>query len=95
MKILLASSEVVPFAKTGGLADVVGALPRELEKLGHEVVVFMPAYQVAKKSDYEIASTEIKLEIPIGNEHVTGCLLKNSLPPVSYTHLTLPTICSV
>ena len=62
------------------IRDSVGALPRELEKLGHEVVVFMPAYQVAKKSDYEIASTEIKLEIPIGNELVTGCLLKTSLP---------------
>ena len=84
MKILLASSEVVPFAKTGGLADVAGALPRELEKLGHEVVVFMPAYQVAKKSNQEsneeIVSTATNLEIPIGNELVTGRLLKSSLP---------------
>ena len=37
MRVILASSEVVPFAKTGGLADVAGVLPRELEKLGHEV----------------------------------------------------------
>ena len=44
MKILIASSEVVPFAKTGGLADVVGALPREIERLGHDVTLFMPAY---------------------------------------------------
>ena len=83
MKILLASSEVVPFAKTGGLADVAGSLPLELEKLGHEVAVFMPAYQVAKKSDYEIASTEIQLEIPIGNELAAGRLLKSSLPQSS------------
>ena len=41
MQIILASSEVVPFAKTGGLADVSGALPVELEKLGHEVILFM------------------------------------------------------
>ena len=80
MKILLASSEVVPFAKTGGLADVAGALPRELEKLGHEVVVFMPAYQVTRKSNQEITSTTINLEIPIGKELVTGRLLKSSLP---------------
>ena len=45
MRVILASSEVVPFAKTGGLADVAGVLPRELEKLGHEVSVFLPAYQ--------------------------------------------------
>jgi len=44
MKIAFAASEVVPFAKTGGLADVSGALPVELEKLGHDVKVFMPKY---------------------------------------------------
>lgn len=44
MKIAFASSEVVPFAKTGGLADVAGALPVEIAKLGHEIKVFMPKY---------------------------------------------------
>jgi len=80
MKILLVSSEVVPFAKTGGLADVAGALPRELEKLGHEVTVFMPAYQAALKAGHEIESTATKLEIPIGSELENGRLLKSTLP---------------
>ena len=44
MHIVLASSECVPFAKTGGLADVVGALGPELVKLGHEVTVYLPLY---------------------------------------------------
>ncbi|MFH1194444.1 MAG: glycogen synthase GlgA [bacterium] len=44
MKIAFASSEVVPYAKTGGLADVAGALPIEIAKLGHNVKVFMPKY---------------------------------------------------
>ncbi len=44
MKIAFASSEVYPFAKTGGLADVAGSLPVELAKLGNEVKVFMPKY---------------------------------------------------
>ena len=44
MQIVFAASECVPFAKTGGLADVVGALPRELVKLGHEVTVYLPFY---------------------------------------------------
>jgi len=44
MQITFAASECTPFAKTGGLADVVGALPRELVKLGHEVTVFLPFY---------------------------------------------------
>jgi starch synthase len=50
MKILFLSSEVVPFAKTGGLADVAGALPAALEHLGHEVRVALPKYKEVKVS---------------------------------------------
>jgi starch synthase len=45
MRILMVASEAVPFAKTGGLADVVGALPRALVRLGHEIDVVMPRYR--------------------------------------------------
>ncbi len=44
LKILILSAEVVPFAKTGGLADVVGALPKALKALGHDVRIVMPRY---------------------------------------------------
>ncbi len=44
MRIVFAASECVPFAKTGGLADVVGALGPEMAKLGHEVTVYLPLY---------------------------------------------------
>ena len=50
MKILLAASEVVPFAKTGGLADVAGALPLALEDLRQEVIVVMPAYKAVQNA---------------------------------------------
>ena len=45
MRIHFAASECVPFSKTGGLADVVGALPRALVALGHQVSVFVPRYR--------------------------------------------------
>jgi starch synthase len=45
MRIAFVVSEAVPFAKTGGLADVCGSLPLALEKLGHEVIMIMPYYR--------------------------------------------------
>ena len=45
MKILFAASEAVPFIKTGGLADVAGALPKALAQAGHEVKVILPLYE--------------------------------------------------
>ncbi|MBU0671708.1 MAG: glycogen synthase GlgA [Candidatus Margulisbacteria bacterium] len=52
MKILIVSSEVVPFAKTGGLADVAGALPKALKELGHDIRVFMPRYKKVDPQKY-------------------------------------------
>ena len=48
MKIAFVASECVPFSKTGGLADVVGALPKALAGIGHEVEVFLPRYRMTK-----------------------------------------------
>ncbi len=52
MKIAFCSSEVVPFAKTGGMADVCGSLPLHLEKLGHEVVIVLPGYGAIDRNKY-------------------------------------------
>lgn len=51
MRVLFASSEVYPYSKTGGLADVVGALPFELAKLGHEVLVVSPWYAGSRNAE--------------------------------------------
>lgn len=65
MEIVFATSECVPFAKTGGLADVVGALPRELVRLGHRVSVFLPLYTRVRPLIEATRSTAIKsLTIP-------------------------------
>ena len=51
MHIAFAASECVPFSKTGGLADVIGALPPALANLGHQVTVFLPRYKATNLDD--------------------------------------------
>lgn len=80
MQIIMASSEVVPFAKTGGLADVCGALPIQLEKLGHEVIVFLPAYEQTQNCGLELTDTHVEFEIPVGAKLAQGGLLESRLP---------------
>jgi len=79
VNILFVSSEVTPFAKTGGLADVCGSLPIELNKLGHNVSVMMPAYRQVKGQP-GIEPLNIKFDVPIGNKIVRGRLLRGTLP---------------
>src|SRR5919201_492983 len=51
MRILTVASEAVPFAKTGGLADVIGALPAALARLGHDIDVVIPRYHGVTAGD--------------------------------------------
>ena len=80
MKILIASSEVVPFSKTGGLADVTGALPRYIQELGHEVAVFMPAYRSIEQSGFTFEETGIEFQIALGKNVSDGKLLVARVP---------------
>ena len=73
MQIVFAASEAVPFAKTGGLADVVGALPQEIAKLGHEVTVYLPLYRAVREhlgGEPKYAVRSITIPFPHGNRFV-------------------------
>jgi starch synthase len=63
MKILFVSSEGLPYSKTGGLADVVEALPKALAEMGHEVAVLLPRYHGNKISSTLISS----ITVPLGD----------------------------
>ncbi len=66
MKVLLLSPEVVPFAKTGGLADVAGALPEALKRLGVDVRLVLPLYRMVRDGGFESRPLLRDLGIPLG-----------------------------
>ena len=66
MKILFATSEAVPFCKTGGLADVAGSLPQALAKAGNEVEVILPLYQRVSDKWRDQLSFVCNIEVPLG-----------------------------
>jgi starch synthase len=84
MKIAFASSEVFPYAKTGGLGDVAGALPIELSKLGHEVKIFMPKYNTFGEIEHglhyqwDIGEIPIRVAGLVHSVHVHTATLPNS-----------------
>jgi starch synthase len=67
MKIVMIASECAPFAKTGGLADVVGALPKALRALGHEVIVVIPKYALIDNNRYGLRSFLSPLGVWMGD----------------------------
>lgn len=79
-KILFVASEVTPYAKTGGLADVASALPSALKALGHDVRVVMPYYRMAKETGKPVRTILDSLEVPIADRRETARLLEGELP---------------
>ncbi|MGE5239114.1 MAG: glycogen synthase [Chloroflexota bacterium] len=70
MRIAVVASEAAPFSKTGGLADVTGALFREYEKLGHVVYLFVPLYRVTKERvGSRLRPMGAEFEVPLGREN--------------------------
>lgn len=66
LNILIAASEAVPFAKSGGLADVAGALPKALRSLGHDVRLVMPRYYSVDREKYALKMMHGSLGVPMG-----------------------------
>lgn len=72
MKILLASSEVHPYSKSGGLADMAGALAKSLARAGHHVGVVTPLYRGILDEFPEIKPFDWNLDLPLGDNRVSG-----------------------
>ena len=79
LRILFLSSEVEPFAKTGGLADVAGALPRALAGLGHDVRVLMPKFRGVERHAGSLTAVISPLRVPIADRTQEGALLEGRM----------------
>ncbi|NLM00839.1 MAG: glycogen synthase [Treponema sp.] len=78
MKILMISAEVVPFAKTGGLADAVSALSIALEKAGHDVKIIMPRYYKIDRK--KLTKLDGPLGIPFNYNETWSAVYTTTLP---------------
>ena len=78
--MILVASEVVGFAKTGGLADVAGSLPRALAGRGHDVVVVMPFYQAVRLGATKAIAIGQPFSVLVGNRSIDCRLFRSTLP---------------
>ncbi len=79
LKVLLVASEAVPFAKTGGLADVVGSLPGALMKSGCEVAVVLPKYKSISPEKFKLKLEVKGMNVPMGMGDMTADILSTRL----------------
>ncbi|MGH7888215.1 MAG: glycogen/starch synthase, partial [Candidatus Binatia bacterium] len=79
MKIAMIASEAVPFAKTGGLADVLGTLTTALERLGHEISLIVPAHRCALRSEFRVRELPVEISVTVGNRQEKATVLQTTI----------------
>ncbi|MDR3113773.1 MAG: glycogen synthase, partial [Endomicrobium sp.] len=83
MNVLMIASECVPFVKVGGLADVVGALPKYLAKAGHDVRIILPKYRKIDGKKYNLSALPYRLCVKVGKEtesfRIKYCITKENV----------------
>lgn len=82
LKILFLAAEVVPFAKTGGLADVAGALPKALKEIGHDIRVAMPGYGFIDREKFGIKEFMPEFSVPMNGQTDTASILETTIGTV-------------
>ena len=79
LKVLVATAELAPFAKLGGVADVAAALSKELGRLGHDVRVVLPRYRQVDIIKHGLRPVVADLQVPLGAQKLTATIFEGRL----------------
>lgn len=79
LKVLILAAEIVPFVKVGGLADVVGALPKALQELGHDVRLVMPRYRQVDPEHFHLQTIITAMPVSMGPYEVEVNVLQGTI----------------
>ena len=82
MRILFVSAEMSPFAKTGGLADVAGSLPKALAELGHDVRVVMPKYRMIRDNLRYVSDFPVRID-----QSIETCIIRQTEIPYAWKNM--------
>ncbi|GER92026.1 glycogen synthase [Dictyobacter vulcani] len=74
LKVLILAAEIEPFVKVGGMAEIVGALPKALQALGHDVRLVMPRYRQVDAEHFQLTTILDSISVPMGNFQVSACV---------------------
>jgi starch synthase len=74
LKILYLAAEVAPFAKTGGLGEVAGALPKALRQLDHDIRIIMPRYGFIGREQFDLNEVLLEVPVPMGERIETAAI---------------------
>ncbi len=85
LNILMVATEAVPFAKEGGVADVIGSLPKALAALGHDVCIFLPRYGVIDPARWNLQPTGVHGAVSIGGVDRPVSIWRTTLPGAPVT----------
>jgi len=72
MKVLIATPEAIPYAKTGGLADVAGTLVNEYRKMNKEAYIILPLYKKIKERALNLRDSGLRIKVPVGDRKIEG-----------------------
>ena len=92
LKVLVATAEVAPFAKIGGVADVAAALSKELRHAGHDVRVVLPRYRQIDIARNELRPVVTGLQVPLGSQKLEATIYEGRLGDLVVYFVDCPTL---